>query len=157
MKTSSKLVLALLAVVSCAAGAQTYSSQADQERRERNREEAMAEYRAHGADSTRMTTRERHESAREEAGEAKDRVRHGAHTAADSTRRVAHKTANEGRRVGHNVASESRRVGHNVAVKARESTERADAKFGTVEKKDAKGEASNPTGLNNTAANGPKP
>ena len=31
------------------------------------------------------------------------------------------------------------------------------AKFGTVQKKDAHGEASNPTGLSNTAANGPKP
>ena len=46
MKTSPKLVLALLAAVSCAAGADTYSSQADQARRERNREEALASYRA---------------------------------------------------------------------------------------------------------------
>ena len=38
MKTSPKLVLALLAAVSCAAGADTYSSQADQARRDRNRE-----------------------------------------------------------------------------------------------------------------------
>ena len=40
-------VLALLAAaVSCAVGAETYSSQADQARRERNREEALANYRA---------------------------------------------------------------------------------------------------------------
>ena len=143
MKTSPKLVLALLAVASCAAGAQTYSSQADQERRERNREEALANYRA-GATTT--TTGERRETLREEAREAKEKVRHDAHKVANSTRRAAHKTANEGRRVGHKVA-----------VKARETTARADAKFGTVPKKDAKGEASNPTGLSNTAANGPKP
>ena len=143
MKTSPKLVFALLAAASCAAGAQTYSSDSDQARRERNREEALAQYRG--------------STPREEAHDVGRSTRHGAHKAADSTRHVAHKTADEGRRVGHKVADESRRVGHKVAVKARESTARADAKFGTVQKKDAHGEASNPTGLSNTAANGPKP
>ena len=145
MKTPSKLVLALLAAVSCAAGAETYSSQADQARRDRNREEALAHYRAGNT------------TARVEAHEAAQSARHGAHKAADSTRDAAHTVADEGRHVGHKVANESRRVGHKVAVKARESTARADAKFGTVEKKDGHGEASNPTGLSNTAANGPKP
>jgi hypothetical protein len=145
MKTSPKLVLALLAVASCAAGAQTYSSESDQARRERNREEALAQYRAGNP------------TAREDAHDAARSARRTGHKVADSTRDVAHKTADEGRHVGHKVASESRRVGHKVAVKARESTARADAKFGTVQKKDAHGEASNPTGLNNTAANGPKP
>ena len=134
MKTSPKLVLALLAAVSCAAGADTYSSQADQARRERNREEALASYRAGNT------------TARQEAHEVAQSARHGAHKVAEGTRDVAHKTANEGRRVGHKVA-----------VKARDTTAKADAKFGTVEKKDAHGEASNPTGMNNTAANGPKP
>ena len=134
MKTSPKLVLALLAAVSCAAGAETYSSQADQARRERNREEALAHYRAGNT------------TAREEAHDVAQSARHGAHKVAEGTRDVAHKTANE-----------SRRIGHNVAVKARDTTAKADAKFGTVEKKDAHGEASNPTGMNNTAANGPKP
>ena len=134
MKTTPKLVLALLAAVSCAAGAETYSSQADQARRERNREEALANYRAG------------HTTARQEAHEVAQSARHGTHKVAESTRDVAHKAANEGRHVGHKVA-----------VEARESTARADAKFGTVEKKDAHGEASNPTGRNNTAANGPKP
>ena len=134
MKTSPKLVLALLAAVSCAAGADTYSSQADQARRDRNREEALAHYRAGNT------------TAREEAHDVAQSARHGAHKVAEGTRDVAHKTANEGRRVGHKVA-----------VKARDTTAKADAKFGTVEKKDAHGEASNPTGMNNTAANGPKP
>lgn len=146
MKTSPKLVLALLAAaVSCAAGAETYSSQSDQARRERNREEALANYRAGNT------------TAREEAHDVAQSTRRGAHKVADKTRDVAHKTADEGRRVGHKVANESRRVGHKVAEKARESTARADAKFGTVQKKDGYGEASNPTGLSNTAANGPKP
>ena len=134
MKTSPKLVLALLAAVSCAAGADTYSSQADQARRDRNREEALAHYRAGNT------------TAREEAHDVARSARHAGHEVAESSRNVAHKTANEGRRVGHKVA-----------VKARDTTAKADAKFGTVEKKDAHGEASNPTGMNNTAANGPKP
>ena len=134
MKTSPKLVFALLAAVSCAAGADTYSSQADQARRERNREEALASYRAGNT------------TARQEAHEVAQSARHAGHEVAESSRNVAHKTANEGRRVGHKVA-----------VKARDTTAKADAKFGTVEKKDAHGEASNPTGMNNTAANGPKP
>ena len=145
MKTSPKLVLALLAAVSCAAGAETYSSASDQARRERNREEALAQYRAG------------HSTARQDAHDVAQSARRGGHKVAESTRDVAHKTANEGRHVGHEVASESRSVGHKVAVKARESTARADAKFGHVEKKDAKGEASNPSGTSNTAANGPKP
>ncbi|MDQ6638935.1 MAG: hypothetical protein M3Z15_04630 [Pseudomonadota bacterium] len=147
MKTSPKLVLALLAMASCAAGAQTvYSGQADQERRDRNREEALSNYRSSTGTTAPMATRERRETAREESHEAAQSARHGAHKAADSTRRVAHKSADA-----------ARRVGHKVAVKARESTARADAKFGTVQKKDGHGEASNPTGMSNTAANGPKP
>jgi len=145
MKTSPKLVLALLAAVSCAAGAETYSSQADQARRERNREEALANYRAG------------HTTARDDAHDVAQSTRHGDHNVAESTRHVSHEVANEGRHVGHKVASESRHVGHKVAVQARETTAKADAKFGTVEKKEAHGEGSNPTGLSNTAANGPKP
>lgn len=153
MKIMSKLVLALTAFAAIGASAQTvYSGQSDQERRERNREEALSNYRANnGAPATRREmaredARDAKERVREDAREAKDKVRHGAHKVASTTRRVAHKTANE-----------SRRVGHKIAVKARETTARADAKFGTVDKKDGKGEASNPTGLSNTAANGPKP
>ena len=135
MKTSPKLVLALLAAaVSCAVGAETYSSQADQARRERNREEALANYRAG------------HTTAREEAHDVAQSARHAGHEVAESSRHVAHKTADEGRHVGHKVA-----------VKARETTAKADAKFGTVEQKDAHGEASNPSGMSTTTANGPKP
>ena len=144
MKTSPKLVFALLAAASCAAGAEMYSAEADQARRDRNREEALANYRAGNA------------TARDNAHDVAESARRGTHKAADSTREAAHKTANEGRRVGHKVAEESRRVGHKIAVKARDTTARVDAKFGKVEKKDGHGEASNQTGLSNTAANGPK-
>ncbi|MEO8310045.1 MAG: hypothetical protein ABI520_02640 [Caldimonas sp.] len=153
MKIMPRIVLALTAFAAIGASAQTvYSGQSDQERRERNREEALANYRADTG-----TTTTRRETVREEAREAKDRVREDTREARDKVRRGAHKVANSTRRVAHKTANEGRRVGHKIAVKARETTARADAKFGTVDKKDAKGEASNPTGLSNTAANGPKP
>ena len=145
MKTSPKLVLALLAAVSCAAGAETYSSQADQARRDRNREEALAHYRAGNT------------TAREEAHDVADSARRGGHKVAESSRHAGHVVAEEGRHVGHKVASESRHVGHKVAVQARETTARTEAKFAPVDKKDPHGEASNPSGMSNTAANGPKP
>ena len=65
---------------------------------------------------------------------------------AEGTRNVAHKTANE-----------ADRFGHKVAVQARETTARTEAKFAPVEKKDPHGEGANPSGMKNTAANGPKP
>ena len=138
MKTSPKLVFAVLAAVSCAAGAEIYSSESDSARRERNREEALAHYRAGNT------------TAREEAHDVAQSARHGAHKVAEGTREVGHEVANEGRHVGHKVASESRQAGHKVAVQARETTARTEAKFAPVEKKDSKGEAAN-------AANGPKP
>ena len=79
MKTSPKLVLALLAAVSCAAGAETYSSQADQARRERNREEALAHYRAGNT------------TAREEAHDVADSARRGGHKVAESSRQTGSK------------------------------------------------------------------
>ena len=134
MKTSAKLVLALLAAVSCAAGSETYSSQADQARRDRNREEALAHYRAGNT------------TANQEA-----------HNVAQSARHAGHKVAEESRHLGHEVAQGSRHAGHKVAVQARETTARTEAKFAPVEKKDPHGEAANPSGQKNTAANGPKP
>jgi Tfp pilus assembly protein PilP len=80
MKSSPKLVLALLAAVSCAAGAETYSSQADQARRERNREEALANYRAG------------HTTARQEAHEVAQSARHGGHKVAVQARETTART-----------------------------------------------------------------
>lgn len=116
MNNVRKLVLVLTTFAAASVGAQTvYSSSADQERRERNREEALGHYR----DGTRVTARdERQESLREKTREGAASVRDGTHRAAEATRRVAHKTANE-----------SRRVGHNTARKARDVTARVDAKL----------------------------
>jgi hypothetical protein len=120
MKTSPKLVFALLALASCAAGAETYySGQADQERRDRNREEALQNY--HGENNGSSTTGMRRDrsAVREDTHEGAQKARRGAHNVADTTRRVSHKTADT-----------ARRVGHKTAVKARDITDRANAKFG---------------------------
>jgi CHASE1-domain containing sensor protein len=111
------IVLALTTVAAASVGAQTvYTGSADQERRERNREEALTHYR----DATSMPAArgERSESLREKTREGAASVREGTHRAAESTRRVAHKTARE-----------ARRVGHNTAAKARDVTARVDARL----------------------------
>jgi hypothetical protein len=119
MKTSPKLVFALLALASCAAGAETYySGQADQERRDRNREEALQNYHGENGSSTTGMRRDR-SAVREDTHEGAQKARRGAHNVADTTRRVSHKTADT-----------ARRVGHKTAVKARDITDRANAKFG---------------------------
>jgi hypothetical protein len=104
MKSMPKIVLALSAVASFGASAEMfYSGQADADRRERNREEALASYRAG------HTT----PSATENA------VRRDVHRAAEATRDVTHKSANA-----------VRNAGHKTAEKAREISDRANAKFG---------------------------
>ncbi len=117
MNNFRTIVLALTTVAAASVGAQTvYTGSADQERRERNREEALAHYR--DATSTSTARGERRESMREQTREGTTSVREGTHRAAESTRRAAHKTARE-----------ARRVGHNTAAKAREVTARVDAKL----------------------------
>jgi hypothetical protein len=135
-----KLVLALTAFAAVGASAQTvYSGQADQDRRERNREEALA---AQRGNTTSMTTAERKEAAREKT-----------HEVAQSTRRGAHKVAESTRRVTHRSASAVRRAGHKPAVKARDVTDRANAKFGAAPNK---GKA-NPEGINPVSTSSASP
>ena len=121
MKTSPKLVFALLALASCAAGAETYySGQADQERRDRNREEALQNYRADsGSSSTSARARHDHETVRQETHEGAQKMRHGAHEVAETTRHAEHETANT-----------ANRLGHKTAVKARDITAHTEAKVG---------------------------
>ena len=141
MNNFRTIVLALTTLAAASVGAQpVYSGSADQERREHNREEALANYR--GTHTSPSTTRgERKETMREKSRDATSSVRDGTHRAAESTRRVAHKTARE-----------ARRVGHNTAAKAREVTARVDAKM------PAKTQPSvNPDGINpvNTSTRSP--
>ena len=93
MKTSPKLVLALLAAVSCAAGAETYSSQADQARRERNREEVMAK---HGLDNS-ATYRSDSTTHRVEE---KKTLKSETNRAVAATKNFGHRTADKMREFG---------------------------------------------------------
>jgi hypothetical protein len=140
MKNMHKIAIALGAFATLGASAQTvYSGQADQERRERNREEALAHYRGEAT-----TTTDRKETVREKTHEMARSTRHGAHEVADSTRRVAHKSANA-----------VRRVGHKTAAKARDITDRTNAKFGTAPKGDANPEGINPVGVSSKSPTAP--
>ena len=137
MKNMHKIVLALGAVATFGVSAQTvYSGQADQERRERNREEALSQYRG---TATTTSTAERRETVREKTHEAAQSTRRGAHKVADSTRRVTHKSANA-----------VRRVGHKTAEKARDITDRTNAKFGTSPKANVNPDGINPVGVKST-------
>ena len=112
MKIPSKIALALSAFAVVGASAQTvYSGQSDQERRERNREEALANYRAGSTSTSSTVRRETHEAAQA--------TRRGAHRVAESTRHATHKSANA-----------VRRAGHKTAEKAREVSAKANAKVG---------------------------
>lgn len=138
MKIMPKIVLALTAFAAIGASAQTvYSGQSDQERRERNREEALSNYRT-GTSTTTTTT------APMTTAERKERVREKTHEAAESTRRVTHKSANA-----------VRRAGHKTAVKARDITARTNAKFGTAPKGNANPEGINPVGTSSASPTAP--
>ena len=140
MKTLRSIVLALSAFATVGVSAEAvYSGQADQERRERNREEALAHYRT-GATTTPATSK-----AREETHKAANATRHGTHEVAESTRHATHKGADA-----------ARSAGHKTAVEARETTAQVEAKLGPTVPAKNSGEAQNPTGRNTTAPNGPK-
>ena len=139
MKIPSKIALALSAFAVVGASAQTiYSGQADQERRDRNREEALAAYRAdHGTTSDRETVRER------------------GHDVATKARREGHEVAEKTRHVTHKSANAARRAGHKTAQKARELTHRADAKLGSVPHGKANPEGVNPVGVSSASPTAP--
>ena len=144
MKNTHKIVLALSALAAFGASAQTvYSGQADQDRRERNREEALSHYRG-AATSPASTRDERRETAREKTHEVAQSTRQGAHHVAESTRRVTHKSADA-----------VRRVGHKTAAKARDITDRTNAKFGTSPKVNANPEGINPVGTSSASPTAP--
>ena len=141
MKNMHKIVVALGALAVFGASAETvYSGQADQERRERNREEALSHYRGDSSSST----YDRRESARERTHEVARSTRHGAHEVADETRRVTHRSADAVRRAGHKTAN-----------KAREITDRTNAKFGTSPKGNANPEGINPVGVSSASPTAP--
>ena len=146
MKKSAKLVFAALALASCAAGAETYyNGQSDQERRDRNREEALANYRA-GTSTT---------SADSKAHRVENSTKHAAHEVAESTRHVSHEVAESTRHATHKTAEAARRVGHKTAQEARDITARADAKFGAVPHGKANPEGINPGNVSSASPTAP--
>jgi hypothetical protein len=90
MKTFAKIAFALVAAASCvAAGAQTWDSQADQERRARNRDEAIAawEHQQHQRSNVAYDDRETpHKSAREVTHEEASKTRSVTHHQLDKMR-----------------------------------------------------------------------
>lgn len=105
MKSISKLVIALATLGSCAvATAQPYGP-ADQQRRERNREEAIANYermQRDGGDTrdTRTMHSTRDGTVREDARDAKNSARSKTHDVAQSTRSFTHRQLNKVRNFG---------------------------------------------------------
>lgn len=96
MKILPTLVLVLTAAATCAAGAETsFSSQADQERRDRNREEALEHYRAaNGTADDRAAPRE---TLRERTHDTAETVRAKTHRTAQSVRHFTHRQAEKAR------------------------------------------------------------
>lgn len=152
MKVLPKLVLVLSAAAACSVSAQTvYSGQADQARRERNREEALQNYRAgRPATTTTTTTYDTMPADRRSTT-----MREKTHNAAESVRSGTHKAANAARRVTHKSANAVRGAGHATASKAREVTDRTNAKFATRGKPHPNPEGINPAGMSSTAPTAP--
>lgn len=119
MKLLPKLVLALVTIGSCAAAGAQMSDQADQERRARNRAEALANYeRMHpGANSnmSQSSGMQPRENVRERAHEDAQKTRSFTHRQAQKTRSFTHRQADKLR---HFSARQNRRTpgpAHEVA------------------------------------------
>jgi hypothetical protein len=94
MKLLPRLILACATIATCTvAGAQAYDSAADQDRRARNREEALARYHA-SQDGTRPTSRASQRSESAGGPTLGDRSR----KAAKSVRNFTHRQADKARR-----------------------------------------------------------
>ena len=94
MKTSTKLAVALTAMVSCAAFAQT-DSDADSARRQRNVDEVLAKHHVQldtmGSNTETMPTE--HRTLRERTHHAAETTREKTHKVAQSTRDFTHRQA----------------------------------------------------------------
>ena len=142
-----KLLPIVLAFAAVGASAQTYyTGQSDQERRDRNREEALADYRAgHMSTSTTTYTTPRHHTAREET-----------HKAANATREAGHEVAEGAREVGHETANVARKAGHRTAEAARHTTEKVESKVGPNKNAGkANPEGINPAGVSSASPTAP--
>ena len=146
MKNLSKIVFALSAFAAFGANAQTvYSGQADQERRDRNREEALTKYRAGSTTTAAASTNTSGTSSKtfnERGAEATQAVGRGATKAVDATKRATKKPTDA-----------VNRAAHSTAEKARDVTDSTNAKFGGPT---GQGKA-NPDGINPAAVSSASP
>jgi hypothetical protein len=141
-----KLLPIVLAFAAVGASAQTYyTGQADQERRDRNREEALESYRAgHMSATTTYTTPQRHT------------VRGETHKAANATREAGHEVAEGAREVGHETANVARKAGHRTAEAARHTTDKVESKVGPNKNAGkANPEGINPAGVSSASPTAP--
>jgi hypothetical protein len=150
MKTMiPRIALALSAFAVVGASAQTYyTGQADNERRERNREEALADYQA-GHTSAKATMRH-------DAHAVADASRHTGHEVAQESREGAHEVAESTREVTHKSANAVRHAGHETAQEARHISDKATAKYGEpVGKGKANPQGINPVGVSSASPTAP--
>ena len=141
-----KLLPIVLAFAAVGASAQTYyTGPADQERRDRNREEALESYRAgHMSATTTYTTPQRHT------------VRGETHKAANATREAGHEVAEGAREVGHETANAARKAGHRTAEAARNTTEKVERKVGpNMNAGKANPDGINPAGVSSASPTAP--
>jgi hypothetical protein len=139
-----KLLPIVLAFAAVGASAQTYyTGQSDQERRDRNREEALESYRAgHMSATTTYTT--------------KHTVRGETHKAANATREAGHEVAEGAREVGHETANAARKAGHRTAEAARNTTEKVERKVGpNMNAGKANPDGINPKGVSSASPTAP--
>lgn len=103
MKTMSRLLLSLAAVAACATATAAPFDSADQERRERNREEVMAK---HGLDTSGT-----YRSESSYRGEEKKGVKATANRAVSATKNFGHRTADKMREIGAKTDAKFNRKG----------------------------------------------
>ncbi|HZW75933.1 MAG TPA: hypothetical protein VFF43_20450 [Caldimonas sp.] len=141
-----KLLPIVLAFAAVGASAQTYyTGQADQERRDRNREEALENYRAGHMSATTEYTAPRHHTVRGET-----------HKAANATREAGHEVAEGAREVGHDTANVARKAGHRTAEAARNTTDKVERKVGpNMNAGKANPEGINPAGTSSASPTAP--
>ena len=125
MRSLTRIAVAMTAVVSCAAFAQTDSA-ADQARRQRNVDEVLAR---HHVDLDRMndsqSMAQQHPTMRSRAHRVAQATRSHLHEAATNMRADLHATGNEIRSDSHDAAEGARHSTHTIAQKTRHATHRA--------------------------------
>jgi len=132
MKFLPKIALVLTAAVSCAAGAATpLSPQADQERRDRNREEALAAYHASAEGRSYSSNAAYHDDS------VTGKVKHAEDKAVAKTEHAGHTVAEDTRHATKPV----RDFTHRQLNKSREFEARQNQRYGKAPASDDHGDA----------------